>query len=99
MGNKKLNMNTIIKGLGAIGLSSSVDQPSVAVVRQNFINHLNEYGLSYATKEEFEYRFQIYLKHDEEINEINKETDSFELAHNKFSTLTKEEMRKYKGRM
>lgn len=91
-------MNTIIKGLGALGLSS-VDQPSVAVVRENFVNHVNEYGLSYATNEEFEYRFQVYMQNDKEINEINAESSSFQVAHNKFSTLTKEEMRKYKGRM
>lgn len=91
-------MNTILKGLGAVGLSRSAE-PAVAEVRQNFIDHVNAYGLSYATKEEFEYRFQVYLEHDSEIKELNAESDSFVLAHNKFSTLTKEEMKKYKGRM
>lgn len=92
-------MYTICKGLGALGIECSVQQPPVDLVRTNFINHVNEYGLSYGTQEEFEFRFQVYLQNDIEINELNAEPNSFLVAHNKFSTLTKEEMRKYKGRM
>jgi len=68
------------------------------VVRTNFVNHLNEYGISYATKDEFEFRFQVYLEKDIEINKLNAEPTSFIVAHNKFSTYTKGEMRKQMGR-
>jgi len=59
---------------------------------------LTKYGISYATEEEFEYRFQIYNQNDLEINRVNGENNSYTLAHNKFSTLTKSELRRYRGR-
>lgn len=60
---------------------------------------MNDWGLSYGTQEEYDFRFQIYLENDKIINEINAEQNSFEVEHNMFSTLTKAEYQKYKGRM
>jgi C1A family cysteine protease len=82
-----------------LGIQCTVEQPSVDHVRNAFVNHINEYGISYGTKEEFEYRFQVYLENDRAINELNGEPNSFVVAHNKFSTLTKDEFKKYHGRM
>lgn len=56
-----------------------------------------DYGLSFGTKEEFQFRFDIYLEHDKVINQINSEEDSFEVGHNMFSTLTNDEAKKYMG--
>lgn len=60
---------------------------------------MNDWGLSYGTQEEYDFRFQIYLENDKIINEINAEQNSFEVEHNMFSTLTKAEYQKHKGRM
>ena len=92
-------MQVVCKGLGMLGITCSVQQPSVEVVRENYINHLAEYGISYGTQEEFDYRFQIYLENDKAINEINAEPNSFVVAHNFFSTLSKDEQKKWRGRM
>lgn len=81
-----------------LGISCHTEQPSYDLVRANFMNHLETYGISYGTKEEFEFRFQVYLQKDKEINELNGEDTTFVVAHNKFSTLTEEEMKKYRGK-
>jgi len=60
---------------------------------------MNDWGLSYGTQEEYDFRFQIYLENDKIISEINAEQNSFEVEHNMFSTLTKAEYQKHKGRM
>ena len=91
-------MQTICKGLGALGISCTVQQPPVEIVRENFTKHLAEYGFSYGTKEEFEFRFAIYHENDKIINELNAEPSSFVVGHNRFSTLTKEEYNKFKGK-
>jgi C1A family cysteine protease len=69
-------------------------------MKQNFMDHMNDWGLSYGTQDEFEFRFQIYQENDKIINEMNANKDNtFEVGHNMFSTLTKDEYQKYKGRM
>jgi len=66
-------------------------------LREKFINHAEEYGLLIGTKEEFDFRFQIFAEKDKEINKVNAEQNSFELGHNMFSTKTYEEARKHLG--
>jgi len=66
-------------------------------LREKFINHAEEYGLLIGTKEEFDFRFQIFAEKDKEINKVNAEQTSFELGHNMFSTKTYEEARKHLG--
>lgn len=59
-----------------------------------------ENGISYGTKDEFEFRFQIYHKSDLEINEINNDPNlTFTAKHNQFSTLTADEAKKWMGRL
>ena len=48
-------------------------------------------GLSYGTREEYEFRFEIFRKKDKEVDFWNKIQSSFELGHNMFSTMTEEE--------
>jgi len=55
---------------------------------------LSEYGISYGTKDEFNYRFQNYLKADKAINEINNDPElTFVSEHNQFSVLSPSEMK------
>jgi len=67
-------------------------------VRENFMQHISEYGISYGTKEELEFRFEIYHQNDKIINELNAEPNSFVVGHNLFSTMTKVEYNKFKGK-
>lgn len=63
------------------------------------MEYLSEYGISYGTKDEFNYRFQNYLKADKAINEINNDPElTFISAHNQFSVLSSSEMKKWKGK-
>ena len=92
-------MQTICKGLGALGIVCTVEQPSIEVVRDNFMKHISEWGHSYGTQEEFEFRFQIYHENDKIINEINGDPENtFLVGHNMFSTMTKDEFKRWKGK-
>lgn len=66
-------MQALCNGLGILGISCQSAQPELDVVRQNFMNHINSYGISYGTREELEFRFQIYLEKDMAIKRINSE--------------------------
>lgn len=92
-------MQVICKGLGALGITCTVTQPPVEVVKQNFAQHVNDWGHSYGTQEEYDFRFQIYLENDKIINDLNGEPNSFVVDHNMFSTMTTDEFQRYKGRM
>ena len=58
-------------------------------------------GLSYGTVEEYQFRADLYAKHDEIINKTNAENiesgASLRLGHNKFSTWTEEEFARLRG--
>jgi C1A family cysteine protease len=92
-------MQVICKGLGALGITCHSTQPPVEVVKQNFSQHVADWGLSYGTQEEYDYRFALYLENDKIINDLNAEPSSFVVGHNMFSTMTKAEYNKHKGRM
>lgn len=48
-------------------------------------------GLSFGTRDEYDYRFDIFKKKDAEINEWNAKQQSFVLGHNFLSTMTEAE--------
>jgi hypothetical protein len=55
--------------------------------------------LSYGTQEEYSFRYEQFLRNDQEIQKINgQEGNTYTVAHNKFSTLTKWEFEKNLGR-
>ena len=56
-----------------------------------FQSHLNDYGISYGTKEEYHFRHEQFALKDAEISRINSSQDYFTVGHNKFSTWTQEE--------
>ena len=70
-------------------------------LREKFAQHVNKYGLSFATNEEYEFRFEIFLKkHGELVKAMSdsSQNGSFILDHNRFSTLTDEEFKRYLGK-
>ena len=60
-----------------------------------------DFGLSYGTKEEYKFRFEIYKRKDLENQEINNDPyNTFTVGHNQFSTWTDAEYKRilgYKG--
>jgi len=66
-------------------------------MKKSFVQHMNEQGLSYGTKEEFSFRMELFAKMDAEIKEINSSQDSFTVGHNFLSTWTSEEKAKLNG--
>ena len=63
-----------------------------------FGEHVAVNGLSYGTKEEFEFRKSLFAESDRVIVESNANPDNtFVLGHNMFSTMTEDEKVKYHG--
>ena len=56
-----------------------------------FMNHVSEWGLSYATIEEFNFRFERFMETQEEIIEHNSAGNTWTIGHNEFSTWTEGE--------
>jgi hypothetical protein len=63
---------------GLKGCEEKFDQ----ALMEEFVDHTSAFGLSYGTKEEFEFRFELYEKKDKMINEHNSKNGSFSLEHN-----------------
>jgi len=60
-----------------------------AETEKKFMDHIAEFGLSFATSEEYNFRLQQFQKHDDIYNEINSnKLNTFTVGHNQFSTWT-----------
>jgi len=66
-------------------------------MHEKFAAHMEAEGLSYGTRDEYEFRFGIYQQVDYEIEIENNKQDSYRLGHNMFSTMTKAEANKMLG--
>ena len=64
---------------------------------QQFVGHMNNFGLNYGTHEEFSFRMALFEKKDKIINEHNAKNPSYNLGHNQFSTWTNSEYKKVLG--
>ena len=53
-----------------------------------FMEHVNEYGLSYGTRAEYEFRLARYMEADAQIAALNASNDGAEYGHNHLSTWT-----------
>jgi len=81
-----------------LGLNVCENSSPLTLVEKNFIMHLAEHGISYGTKEEYEFRFDIYKKKDAEYNMINSDpANTFTVGHNQFSTWTQDEYKRLLG--
>jgi hypothetical protein len=61
-----------------------------------FMEHVANFGLSYGTLEEFNFRQNVWATLDEELNQINAEHE-FTVGHNFMSTWTKAEKKRLNG--
>ena len=66
-------------------------------MKKTFVEHMNNNGLSYGTKEEFMFRMNIFAEKDAQIKDINSQNASFTVGHNFLSTWTKDESSKLLG--
>jgi C1A family cysteine protease len=90
-------MNFICSALAAKGIHCSQGYDEQLVARFNL--HLAQFGISYGTAEEFNMRLEQFKKNDLRIREINAQNGSWTAGHNKFSTLTEDELKRVKGRL
>ena len=82
------------------GLRIQGCQDPITAIERQFMDHMAEYGLSYGTPQEYEFRFNIFAAKDAEFAEINANPEhTFTVGHNKFSTWTPEELKRLLGRL
>lgn len=94
----------MISKLCQLGAASNVFNCEKATdeqsLEQMFASHISEFGLSYATKEEYNFRLSIYSETDKRLGDINARLDiTYFVDHNMFSTLTQHERRQYLGKL
>ena len=91
-------MSNFCVAAAILGLNMCENQSPISVVEQSFITHMAEQGLSYATKEEYAFRLDIFTKKDAELKAINANPEhTFTVAHNFFSTMTADEIKRWEG--
>jgi len=88
-------MNTLYKIAAMAGLSN--EDTVSPIVEQEFIQHIAEYGKSYGTKEEYQFRLALFAEKHAAIAELNAENGSFTLGHNQFSDWTQDEYKRLLG--
>jgi cathepsin L len=68
-------------------------------IQEKFGQHVSQYGLSYGTTEEFQFRMEQFAMNDKIIQEINSDSENlFTVGHNIFSTYTRDEYKKLLGK-
>jgi len=80
-----------------MGYRSLCEEPVSMEIEQAFVEHTSVYGLSYGTKEEYNFRLSLFAKKDAEINRINAEEKNFTVGHNFMSSWTHYEYKKLLG--
>ena len=66
-------------------------------VQKKFMEHVSEFGLSYGTKSEYEFRLNLFAQTDANIEAHNAKNGSLTLGHNIFSTYTPSEKKRLLG--
>ena len=93
-------MQTICVALAGFGISCDSQTGSNEQIQSAFNEHMADFGLSFGTTEEYNFRLNLFTATDKELNEINSDpTLTYVVGHNKFSSMTKAEQKKYRGRL
>jgi len=81
--------------LYALTAAPSATQLSSSAVELDFMSFVSKYGKSYATKEEFEFRLDLFRSTLSKIRQENsKNGNTFTLAINKFADWTPQEFKR-----
>jgi len=91
-------MNSLCTVAAFLGFNQTC-QSDNGLLHDSFAQHIASYQLSYGTKEEYQFRYELFAKKDKEINMINSDPEnaSFEVGHNQFSTWTDDEFKTLLG--
>jgi len=89
-------MNFICSTGAMLGLYQC-ETPVSAEIEQAFIEHVAEYGHSYGTQEEYQFRMNIFVEKTAKMQEINSSQTSFTVGYNKFTTMTDFEYKRLLG--
>ena len=89
-------MNILKTASAFFGLSN--DQIDESLMETKFVAHVAEYGLSFGTEAEYNFRLEQFAIKDQLIEETNSEQSDYWLAHNKFSTMTDTEYQRMLSR-
>jgi len=91
-------MMHFVKGASILGFQNFFQQDQTTIeLRDKFAAHIEAEGLSFGTREEYEFRYELFKTKDADINYWNNKQSSFRLGHNMFSTMTEAEHQKYMG--
>ena len=91
-------MQLICQSASLLGINTLCPEMLNSTLKPAFVNHMNKFGLSYGTQEEFDFRFQLFQEKDAEIARVNSDPEhTFTVGHNKFSTWTDAEYRRLLG--
>jgi hypothetical protein len=91
-------LSQVCKALAGAGITCTTNDVEGGV-QTRFMEHVANYGVSYGTQEEYDFRMALFAKRDAEYNKINEDPENtFTVGHNMFSTLTDAEAKKWTGR-
>lgn len=90
-------MNTLYKLASMVGMSTMSDHQVNPIVEREFVQHIAEFGKSYGTKEEYQFRLSLFAEKHAAIAEENSKNGSYILGHNQFSDWTNAEYKKLLG--
>jgi len=68
------------------------------MLETQFMSHMTTHALSYATKEEYEFRFNLFKQADAAYEAINHEAMTYSVGHNFMSTMTEAEKKQRMGK-
>ena len=91
-------MYKLCQAAAYFGLKDHCNEPVSQEIEQAFVEHVSTHGLSFGTKEEYEFRLGLYAQKDAEIKKINADpNNSFTVGHNFMSTWTDFEYKRLLG--
>merc|ERR1711990_682086 len=97
MGINIFRMNFLCNSASFLGVKHEICD-YFSALKSSFSTHINQYGISYATKQEYEYRFALFAAKDKSLREINANPENaFTVGHNQFSTWTRAEIKQMLG--
>jgi C1A family cysteine protease len=91
-------MNILKSASAFFGLSNDQTDESHQLMETKFSAHVAQFGLSFGTEAEYNFRLEQFALKDQLIEETNSEQDSYWLAHNMFSTMTDMEYKRMLSR-
>jgi len=81
----------------ALLVASAVATTELTAIEKNFMTYVVENGKSYGTKEEYEFRFNLFQEAEKSIANLNFMNTSATYGHNMFSDMTQDEKKKFLG--